>query len=67
MFCLVPERLRPAYYHRYIRNPSRVLPRAQKLRFLTSEGDSSLKNVFEGDAKRQFDTIWEFFIQLSGE
>ena len=66
-FCHVPERLRPAYYHRYIRNPSRVLPGTQKPRMLTSEGKSSLEHIFEGDAKRQFDAIWEYFIQVSGE
>ena len=63
----VPERLRPAYYHRYIRNPSRVLPGTQMPRFLTSEGESSIEGVFEGDAQKQFDAIWEFLIQLSGE
>ena len=63
----VPERLRPGYYRRYIRNPSRVLPGTQKPRVLTSEGESSIDTVFEGDAQRQLDAIWEFFIQVSGE
>ena len=63
----VPERLRPAYYHRYISNPSRVLPGTQMPTFLNSDGGSSIDSVFDGDAKRQFDAIWEYFIQVSGE
>ena len=58
-FKLVPARIREEYFHRWMDNPSSVTPGTKMPRY--SEGRKSQRiDVLEGDAKKQYDAIWQY-------
>ena len=62
-FALVVNRLREAFFHRWMLNPSRISPASKMPRFADDEGHSPLE-PYDGNARRQFEAIWEYFRTL---
>lgn len=56
---LSPERLRKGYYHRWVLHPLRIDPDTKMPRFSDDEGKTPLTNFYGGDAKEQFEAIWQ--------
>lgn len=63
-FQYVGTRLREEYYHRWMLNPPRIEPDTRMPKFADEEGKTPLTDVYEGDASRQWDAIWEFLRSL---
>jgi cytochrome c553 len=59
-FAYIPQRLRPEYFERYARDPSRALPGTMMPRFIDDDGRTGVTAHFEGDGARQFEAIWNF-------
>jgi len=59
------ERLLPAYYRRWLRNPPAIDP-LTKMPVYFEEGKSPLTDVFEGDAEKQIEALWQF-LRMEGE
>lgn len=58
-FQLVPDRLRPDYYHRWMDNPALVTPSTKMPKY--AEGNASQRtDVLEGDAQKQYEAIWQY-------
>lgn len=58
-FELVPDRMRPDYYHRWMDNPATVTPSTKMPRY--SEGNASQRtDVLDGDAGKQYEAIWQY-------
>jgi cytochrome c1 len=58
-FHLVPDRLRPEYYHRWMDNPAMVTPSTKMPKY--AEGNASQRgDVLEGDAGKQYEAIWQY-------
>jgi mono/diheme cytochrome c family protein len=62
-FAHIRERLNREYYDRWVYNPQRVQPGTRMPQFADLEGKTALKDVLEGDAKKQFDAIWNYLLQ----
>jgi cytochrome c2 len=62
-FIHVSDRLTREYYDRWVYNPQRVLPGTRMPSFADSEGKTALKDIEGGDAKKQFDAIWNYLLQ----
>lgn len=54
------ERLRPEYYVRWMLKPNRVEPRTKMPAFAAEDGTTGFVDIFEGDAAKQFDAIWQY-------
>ncbi len=54
------ERLRLSYYERWLLNPQRVDPETKMPRYSDSNVRTQLKQVLDGDGRRQFDAIREY-------
>ncbi len=61
-FLHVTERLTHDYYLRWMRKPMRFQPGTKMPQF-SEEGKSTLKEVLDGDADRQFEAMWEYMAQ----
>ena len=59
---LVRERVRPAYYMRWMLDPPRIVPHTKMPKF-ANEGATALSADFEGDGLKQFWAIYEFLKQ----
>jgi mono/diheme cytochrome c family protein len=59
---LCEERLRPAYYKRWMLDPSRIVPSTKMPKF-SNKGETSLTTILEGNAEDQFMAIFEFLMQ----
>jgi mono/diheme cytochrome c family protein len=59
----ITERLRKDYYHRWMLNPIKVEPSTKMPAFADAEGRSAIRDVYEGDAIRQFEAIWQFLLR----
>ncbi|MCM8525149.1 MAG: cytochrome c [Lentisphaeraceae bacterium] len=59
---LVRERMRPAYYLRWMIDPPRIVPHTKMPKF-SNEGVTALSSELEGDAVKQFWAIYEFLKQ----
>ncbi len=55
-----PERLRSGYYHRWVMHPLRIDPETKMPRFADDEGKTPLTDYFDGNARDQFEAIWQF-------
>jgi mono/diheme cytochrome c family protein len=55
-----PERLRPEYYRRWVIFPLRIDPETRMPRFSDDEGKTPLNDILDGQAKEQFDAIWQY-------
>ncbi|MES2440979.1 MAG: c-type cytochrome [Verrucomicrobiota bacterium] len=61
-FKLFPNRIREDYYHRWMDNPQAVVPGTKMPRY-SQDNKSQRTDVLEGDAKKQFDAIWQYLHQ----
>jgi hypothetical protein len=59
-FARIPERLRKEYFDRYLLDPQRTLPGTMMPKFITDEGTTGVKEQWNGDARKQFEAIWNF-------
>ena len=63
-FALVRRRLRREYFDRFLRDPQRILPGSKMPQFVDEDGHTGLYDVFNGEAERQFDAIWQYLGSL---
>ncbi|RYD62917.1 MAG: c-type cytochrome, partial [Verrucomicrobiaceae bacterium] len=61
-FKLFPERIREDYYHRWMDNPQAVIPGTKMPRY-SQDNKSQRADVLDGDAKKQFEAIWNYLHQ----
>jgi mono/diheme cytochrome c family protein len=54
------ERLLPAYYQRWLRNPARIDPQT-KMPVYFEDDKSQLTDILDGDAAKQIDALWQYF------
>lgn len=54
------DRLRKEYYIRWVMYPLRIDPESKMPRFSDDEGKTPLTDFYEGDARKQFNAIWEY-------
>jgi hypothetical protein len=54
------ERLLKSFFHRWMMNPLAVDPTTKMPAYFDDQGQSQLTDVFEGDAKKQIEAIWEY-------
>jgi mono/diheme cytochrome c family protein len=59
-------RLRKDYYHRWMLNPIKVDPGTKMPAFADFEGRSAIRDVYDGDAVKQFEAIWHFLLRGDG-
>ena len=59
-FAHVPDRLRKDYFDRYLLDPQRLLPGTMMPKFVNDEGLTGLTTHFDGNARKQFDAIWQY-------
>lgn len=62
-FAHVSERLRKEHYFRWVFNPIKVDPTTKMPAFADADGKTALRDVHDGDATRQFESIWQFLLQ----
>ncbi len=63
-FALVRRRLRRSYFDRFLRDPQRILPGTKMPQFVDEDGYTGLYDVFDGEAERQFEAIWQYLGSL---
>lgn len=54
------ERLRKGYYHRWVLHPLRIDPETKMPRFADDEGKTPLTDFYNGEAREQFEAIWQY-------
>jgi mono/diheme cytochrome c family protein len=59
----ISERLRKDYYDRWMLNPIKVDPGTKMPAFADAEGKSAIRDVYEGDAVKQFEAVWQFLLR----
>ncbi len=59
----VTARLRKDYYVRWVRNPIRIDPETKMPRFEDDDGKTGITDIFGGDARKQFEAIWQYFLE----
>lgn len=59
----ITERLRKDYYHRWMLNPIKVDPNTKMPAFADFEGKSAIRDVYNGDATKQFEAVWQFLLR----
>ena len=64
-FAYAHERLRHEYYHRWVMHPLRIDPETKMPKFADEEGKTPLTQFYDGDARKQFDAVWEYLRTLS--
>ncbi len=61
-FKLTASRIREGYFHRWMDNPQSVTPTTKMPRY-SQDNKSQRTDVLDGDAKKQFDAIWQYLHQ----
>lgn len=54
-----PQRLRPAYYARWMIAPTRVTPGTKMPKYVDEDGRTQITDTLDGEAKDQFEAIWQ--------
>jgi mono/diheme cytochrome c family protein len=62
-FAYVSERLRKEHYLRWVFNPIKVDPATKMPAFADADGKTPLRDVYDGDASKQFEAIWQFLLR----
>jgi hypothetical protein len=57
-------RLRYSYYERWMLDPPRVDPTTKMVKLAPDGKTTGIREVFDGDAKRQFDALWHYIQTL---
>lgn len=63
-FKLAAVRLRHDYYSRWLLDPIRIDSESKMTRFADRKGKTAFADVYGGDARRQFEAIWNFIQSL---
>jgi len=53
-------RMRHDFYTRWVRSPQRYEPGTRMPQYADLEGKTSFRDVYDGDAARQFEAIWQY-------
>lgn len=56
----VADRLRPAYFYRWMMDPKRIDPATIMPKFADAEGYTQLFEVYGGDGRKQFEALWHY-------
>jgi mono/diheme cytochrome c family protein len=64
-FNYAERRLRKHYYDRWVIAPMRIHKETKMPAFADQEGKTSITDIYDGDARKQYDAIWHYL--LSGE
>jgi hypothetical protein len=59
-FMYVHERLRKEFYDHWVQSPQKYQPGTKMPTFADMHGKTAYKTILDGDARRQFDAIWEY-------
>ncbi|MFP6751890.1 MAG: ThuA domain-containing protein [Pirellulaceae bacterium] len=59
-FGYIRHRLRYDYYQKWMLNPLRFNPATKMPRYSADRQSTVIKHVFEGNARRQFDSLWHY-------
>lgn len=59
-FAYTAERLREDWFHRWMWNPLRIAPASRMPRYANAEGKTGFVDVLGGDARQQFEAMWEW-------
>jgi type 1 glutamine amidotransferase/mono/diheme cytochrome c family protein len=59
-FGYIRHRLRYDHYQRWMINPQRFNPATKMPRYSPDRQSTVIKHIFEGDARRQFDSLWHY-------
>jgi mono/diheme cytochrome c family protein len=59
-FMYAAERLNKEFYMRWMLKPSRIWPNTRMPQFAGDDGLTPFANVYDGDARKQFEAIWEY-------
>ena len=59
-FLHTAERLRYDYYRRWMLDPLRIDPQTKMLRISADRRHTAATSILEGDARRQFDALWQY-------
>ena len=59
-FDVVHRRLRRPWFDWFLRDPQRILPGTKMPQFVDEDGYTALYDVFDGEAARQFEAIWQY-------
>ena len=62
-FMYAGERLRREHFHRWMLDPSRVVKNSRMPQFADDEARSPFTAYYEGDARKQFEAIWQWFLE----
>ena len=62
-FMYAAERLRRDHFHRWMLDPSRVVKNSRMPQFADDEARSPFTAYYEGDARKQFEAIWQWFLE----
>ena len=54
-----PQRLRPSFYDRWMIAPTRVTPGTKMPKYVDEDGKTQIADTLDGEAKDQFDAIWQ--------
>ena len=63
-FLHMAERLRYDYYQRWMLDPLRIDPQSKMLRISADRRHTAATSILEGDARRQFDALWQYIHAL---
>ena len=64
-FMYVEQRMRKHYYDRWVIAPMRIHKETKMPSFADQEGKTSIREIYDGDARKQYDAIWHYL--LAGE
>ncbi len=59
-FSLSSTRIRKEYFDRWMNDPLRIDPQTKMPRYSTDGKTTKIKEIFDGDAKKQFDALWHY-------
>jgi hypothetical protein len=57
---MIHRRLRKEYYWLWISNPQRIEPGSMMPSFVEADWRSPFTAIYQGDARKQFDAIWQY-------
>jgi hypothetical protein len=65
-FLHTAERMRYDYYRRWMIDPLRIDPQSKMLRFSLDRRHTAATGILDGDARRQFDALWQYIQSVPG-
>ena len=62
-FMYVEQRMRKHYYDRWVIAPMRIHKETKMPSFADQEGKTSIREIYDGDARKQYDAIWHYLLE----